>query len=97
MTTQQIANPETMHATIVKDQIFPYDETDDPSKRTHFVRGEENEHLWTEGMDAQDLVETARLLGDEITALCGHKWVPKYNPDKHEICKACEKIWRELA
>lgn len=31
----------------------------------------------------------ARVFGLEVTALCGHKWVPERNPDRYPVCQAC--------
>jgi hypothetical protein len=31
----------------------------------------------------------ARVFGLEVTALCGHRWVPTRDPMKHPICPEC--------
>lgn len=82
---------------VVGFELVPYEESNDPADKAHFIRGEENPDLWDEGMVAQDVVDAARLGGHELTALCGYKWVPKYDPAKHDICDACMEIWEALA
>lgn len=81
---------------VVDFDFSPYEHSDDPNKKTHIIRGKENDHLWQEGMDAQDVVDLARLGGHELTALCGFKWVPKLDPAKHELCDECVRIWEML-
>lgn len=79
--------------------IIPYEETSDPSIRTHIVNPADNiEVQLTYGRvaDAQELVNLARAIGVEIIALCGHKFVPKHNPDKPDACEACMKIAGEI-
>lgn len=87
----------TIHGERVDMDFAPYEETDDPNVKAHFIRGQENPDLWKDGMVAQDVVDLARFLEAELTALCGYKWVPKHHPDKHEICEPCMKIWESLA
>lgn len=82
---------------VVDFDISPYEEAEDPNVKAHLIRGAENDELWLEGMSAQDVVDTARLLGVEVVALCGYKWVPKFDPAKHDICSQCIKIWESLA
>lgn len=70
----------------------------DPDKRAHIFRGEENPELWQDGFtDAQQLVNLARDLQLEITAICGHKLVPSRDPQKHDICQPCIDTWNGLA
>lgn len=74
--------------------IAPYEETDDPHKRTHIVNPPDNPHIshGRPDMEAQEVVNAARMLGLEIKALCGYRFVPKYNPERFESCSACIKI-----
>lgn len=74
--------------------VTPYEESDDPNRRTHIVSPPENLHITggDPGMLAQDVVDTARTLGLEVTALCGYRWVPKHDPEKFDSCTACFKI-----
>ena len=74
--------------------LVPYEDSDDPNRRTHIVSPPENLHI-TNGdpkMLAQDVVDIARVIGQEVVALCGYKWVPKHNPDKFDACEACMTI-----
>ncbi len=74
------------------DDAAPYEDTDDPNKRAHIVNPPANTHIWREGMEAQDIVDIARVRGIEIVALCGYKFVPKHNPDKLDACTQCFKV-----
>lgn len=54
----------------------------DPEHLAHIV--------WTpKGVSAQAVVDAAKAQGTAVTALCGHRWVPRRNPDRHPVCKAC--------
>ena len=82
---------------IVEDtDLFPYEEDNDPNRRTHIVNPPLNLHIFKPGMSSQDVVDSARLLGLEVVALCGYRWVPKHNPEKYDICEPCIKIASEL-
>lgn len=76
--------------------LFAYEETDDPSVRTHIVNSPNLVPIWEPGMTAEEALDIARLRGLEVTALCGYKWVPKHNPDKFDVCDPCFKIAQEL-
>lgn len=75
------------------EDVVPYEDSEDPNTRTHIVSPPENKHI-TNGlkMSAQDIVDTARITGAEVVALCGYKWVPKHNPEMYPGCQACFKI-----
>lgn len=68
------------------------DGTKDDGKR-HIVRPADNEHLYQFMMfpnpSGQDIVDTARMRGLEVTALCGKTWVPKNNPAGRDTCDPC--------
>ena len=84
----QTAAPGSME--VVETDLLPYEDTDDPDARTHIVRPADNEHITLgEDMRARDIVDTARLLGVEVVALCGHRWVPKADPAKYDTCHPC--------
>lgn len=73
--------------------VVPYDETDDGKDHlTHIINPPGNPHIWQPGMEAQDIVDTARLMGWSVTALCGYTWIPKRNPDKYPVCDTCMTI-----
>lgn len=79
--------------------IIPYEETSDPNIRTHIVNPADNlefQRMYGRVEDAQQLVNTARMIGVEIVALCGYKFVPKHNPDKPDVCEACIKMAGEI-
>lgn len=82
---------------VVGFDLVPYEDSEDPNTKSHFIRGEENSDLWQDGMIAQDVVDAARMLGVELVALCGYRWVPKHDPAKHDICNPCMEIWEALA
>jgi len=69
---------------------IPY-EDDDGDHKTHIVMPPQNEHVIPAEMDpsAQEIVDFARMTGQEVIALCGYKWVPKRNPEKYPICQPC--------
>lgn len=72
--------------------VTPYEESDDPNRKTHIVNPPKNLHIWRPGMSAQDVVNLARMQEKRVVALCGHTWVPKHNPEKFDICDRCMKI-----
>lgn len=79
---------------VFEEAMFPYEEPkdDDPDRRTHIVNPPMNLHIWKPGMRAQDIVDTARLLGEVVQALCGYVFVPKHNPEKFDACEACLQV-----
>jgi hypothetical protein len=32
------------------------------------------------------------VLGEEITALCGEKFIPTRDPNKYPVCEACRAV-----
>lgn len=76
-------------------ELFPYEDLNDANHRTHIINPTMNPHLDGPGLTGQDIVDAARMSGQEITALCGYTWVPKHNPEKFDICEACMKIAQE--
>lgn len=82
-----------IHATT---DLNPYEDTNDPTVRTHIINPPENLHVWEPGMTSQEVVEIARFRGLVIKALCGYVFIPKHNPDKFDVCKACVEVAGEL-
>lgn len=82
---------------VTTDDVMPYEDNDDPLHRTHVIRPEDNAHI-LEGasVGAQDIVDMARLTGQEVIALCGYRFVPKHDPEKYEACQACFKVAEHL-
>jgi hypothetical protein len=75
-------------STLIMPSLF--DETDDGGNYlTHIIRPPENAHLWHPGMTAKDVAAAAVLSGEPLTALCGHKWVSKRDPEKYPVCSKC--------
>lgn len=64
--------------------------------KAHVVNPYGNEDIWEPGMSMTDLVALARLMGAELTALCGYIWVPSKNPDDFPACEKCIRIAGEL-
>lgn len=73
----------------------PYEDNDDPNRRTHIINAEANQHVGTD-LTAQEIVDTARLKGQEIVMLCGFRFVPKHNPEKYDACNSCVTIAHAL-
>lgn len=49
--------------------FLPYKWNEDPDRRTHIINPPTNTHIWKPGMSAQDIVDVARLTGQNVTAL----------------------------
>lgn len=60
--------------------------TQDTSKLTHIV------DCPLEKESAQAWVDEARADGLEVTALCGHVWIPESDPVRHPVCVTCMDI-----
>lgn len=92
--TTQIITPETVghdYQTILP--IEEYDESPaDPDHRTHIINPPANLHIFRQGMEAQDIVDVARVTGQEVTTLCGYTFIPKRDPEKFDVCEACMRI-----
>lgn len=41
----------------------------------------------------KDEITHALVFGNEITALCGYRWVPSRDPEKYPLCKACQEVY----
>ena len=41
----------------------------------------------------KDKILQSALSGEEVTALCGKKWVPGRDPQKFPVCPDCKKIY----
>lgn len=78
------------------EDLLAYEEDNDSNRKTHIVNPPKNIHIWEPGMTAQDVVDIARATGQEVIALCDYRWIPRHNPEKFEVCKACVDIAGEL-
>lgn len=90
---------DTSSDTTTDTSILPFEDLDDPSALSHYIRPLDNEHITGPGstMSAQDIADTARLLGAEVVALCGYRWVPKANPAKHQVCGECVEVGVQIS
>ena len=83
----------TITEAIIDEALMPYEEPNDGKNRlTHIINPPGNTHIWRPGMKSKDVVDIARMSGQEVVALCGYRWVPKHNPDKYESCRECFKV-----
>ena len=39
----------------------------------------------------------AYVLGEEVVALCGKRWVPSRDPDRYPVCPECRSALEQLA
>lgn len=69
--------------------IAPYEEDNDPKRKTHIINPPGNLHIWRVGMDAREIVQIARMRGLPVKALCGYEWIPKHNPENYDVCHQC--------
>jgi hypothetical protein len=37
------------------------------------------------------------VLGEEVTALCGKKWVPSRDPQRFPVCPTCREVLASMA
>lgn len=76
------------------EDIVPYEEVDDPNKKAHVVRQLDNPHIVGnfDDMTGQEVVNIARAMKIEIVALCGHRWIPRHNPERVDACETCIRI-----
>lgn len=83
----------TQISEITEVDIVPYeDANDDKEHLTHVVDVLNNLHLWKPGMTAQDIVDIARMTGQEVESLCGYRWIPQRNPEKYPVCQICMDV-----
>ena len=45
------------------------------------------------GENAAAIVLKARIFGNTLEALCGHRFVPSRNPENLPMCQACKEIY----
>lgn len=53
-------------------------DTDDPGRLAHYIR--------------KDLLADAYVLGMEVEALCGYRWIPSRDPERYPICAPCAAL-----
>lgn len=92
-----LTDPTGVTEDIVVEKSTPeYDDNAPGDNQTHIVNPPLNQHIWHPGMTMQEVVDTARNMGLEVTALCGYTWIPRRNPEKYPACPECMKIAGEL-
>lgn len=72
--------------------VMPYEDNDDPDRHTHIINAELNQHVAFPGASAKEIVDTARMTGQELIMLCGFRFIPKHNPEKYPACESCVRI-----
>lgn len=89
MTTTQ-----TEIESVTFEELVPFKEDNDGRRKAHIVNPPDNPHISNgyPNMTGQDVVTVARMNGLEVTALCGFKFIPQYNPDSYDACDPCMKI-----
>lgn len=78
------------------EDLVVYEETDDPDTKAHIINPSMNLHIWQPGMSSQDIVNIARLRGVFVNALCGYRFIPRHDPDKHAACDPCLKAASDM-
>jgi len=88
-----LAEPQTTIGTVEEVDLLPFEDDDDPDVHTHIVRPGDNTHILRGSqVTGADIVFSARLSGKHVNALCGHRFVPKRNPEKYPACEACFRL-----
>lgn len=64
--------------------------TNDGEDYTHIVKRPPDK------VSAEAWVTEARVYFLEVEALCGYRWVPQRDPEKHPMCPACSNILSNL-
>ena len=96
--TTIVPEQETTDVELVE-TLAPYDDTNDGKDHlTHIINPPMNSYhsWWVPSLNAQEIVNIARVFGEEVTALCGYRWVPKRNPENYPPCQQCFKIAEQL-
>lgn len=88
MATETIIGPVETSIEGLED-LIPYEDDGDDTRKTHVIRQHENDHLWSPGMTGKDILDLARMTGEFVIALCGFKFVPNHNPEKYDACATC--------
>jgi hypothetical protein len=80
----------------LEQMLNPFKEPGDVDKdhKAHYVSLRDNPEFEKRfgNMNAKELINTARFHRVEITAMCGHKWIPELNPQSYPVCSACADI-----
>ena len=69
----------------IEERTRPQESDTGDQVRAHIVKAPAGRH-------AEAYVTEARVMGFEVEALCGKRWIPQRDPAKHPICEACAAI-----
>ena len=58
----------------------------DSAHRAHIVKRPDK------SQGASAWITEARVMGLEVEALCGYRWIPARDPEKYPVCEACRDI-----
>jgi hypothetical protein len=58
----------------------------DGELRTHIIRRPDDRQ------SAEAWVTEARIMGFEVEAICGFRWVPARDPERYPVCEACKDL-----
>ena len=64
-------------------------------EETHIVTTNDGDHEKFAHYVESKYIADAMILGKEVTALCGKKWIPSRDPEKFPICPTCKEIISE--
>lgn len=59
------------------------------------IGGEHRSHIVKRPADrssASAWVTEASVMGYEVEAICGHRWIPGRDPERHPVCEACRDL-----
>lgn len=76
-------------------EIIPFEKADPAKDKAHIIRAMDNLHI-SRVYGSNDMVDVARMMGLELIALCGHRWIPSKNPNELPVCVPCMKKAHEL-
>lgn len=61
-------------------------------EETHVITTDNGDHEKFAHFVEKKYIADAMILGKEVTALCGKKWIPSRDPEKFPICPTCKEI-----
>lgn len=60
-------------------------------ERTHPVTGDGDHDRFAHVVNKDDQMR-GYVLGEEVVALCGKKWIPSRDPSRYPICPTCRDL-----
>lgn len=67
----------------------------DLDERTQPVTGDGDHDRYAHIVERDDEMR-GYVMGEEVRALCGKKWVPSRDPSRYRVCPACKEILAQL-